>query len=697
MNSHIDNNSPSIQFLNKDMTSKRQDSNIQTTTTDNFNQISLSTNNSRRPIIINNHLGLNNFNQRLITKQTTKISTARTTKSRIFYNVIAEKLKKAKRGLSKYSVKRKSIFSRIGEKTNEYAWINCINDEYSNKKYIHSKIKSNNFHYYSYYIKRFKQTIVYLIIASLILSITFNEIYMTQTNSFLNSINPDNQKDSNFYYKGDFFSLKYFLMIDKRKITITENILRSINIVISIIIVILIWIKIEFELKLHFSEKKITEYDNIFSLGIFPRNCLMSLFALICIPPHTNCVFHFRTGNIYFVYSLSACFLLLSYLKLYILYDNLSDDYCKYNTKISRAVCNNNHNKPGIHFTIKCIFKSKPIPSIIGFMLIALIILTSIIRSFEIGSFNDKTILGKKGINDLRNKINCIWIIVMTFLSNGYGDVSPRSPIGRLVIVVSSLCGSLLIAYIIIVFSTFSEFNNEERKAYYKLKKLFHKDNDLNKAATVIKYILYLRRYYKEEKSKNTTERYAITLMLYSKIKMFKNKNHLSSSYSMPVTDLLLWIGKNMQNNWNDLNENIIKIGNLEEDLISIIQSAKDSKRRIKNISIMQNNINSFLLNRMNELFKEMQIKNERSHHSSKLPSIKLENNSIVSFGCKKKISYLNRKYNEGIKYSDLVNEPIINTLSINYLPKDKQKKKFNSGQLKQIKIKNKVFSDFKK
>ena len=78
MNSHIDNNSPSIQFLNKDMTSKRQDSNIQTTTTDNFNQISLSTNNSRRPIIINNHLGLNNFNQRLITKQTTKISTART-------------------------------------------------------------------------------------------------------------------------------------------------------------------------------------------------------------------------------------------------------------------------------------------------------------------------------------------------------------------------------------------------------------------------------------------------------------------------------------------------------------------------------------------------------------------------------------------------------------------------------------------
>ena len=165
----------------------------------------------------------------------------------------------------------------------------------------------------------------------------------------------------------------------------------------------------------------------------------------------------------------------------------------------------------------------------------------------------------------------------------------------------------------------------------------------------------------------------------------------------MPVTDLLLWIGKNMQNNWNDLNENIIKIGNLEEDLISIIQSAKDSKRRIKNISIMQNNINSFLLNRMNELFKEMQIKNERSHHSSKLPSIKLENNSIVSFGCKKKISYLNRKYNEGIKYSDLVHEAIINSLSINYLPKDKQKKKFNSGQLKQIKIKNKVFSDFKK
>ena len=694
MNSHIEYNSPSIQFLNKDMSLKRQDSNIQNTT-DNLNQISLSTNNSRRPIIINNHLGLNNINQRIITKQSTKLSTARTTKSRIFYIVIAEKLKEAKKRLSRYSVKRKSIFSRIGEKTNEYAWINCINDEYSNKKYIRSKIKSNNFHYYSYYIKRIKKIIVYLIIASLILSIIFNEIDMTQTNSFLNSINPDSQKDSNFYCKGDFFSLKYFLLIDKRKMTITENILRSINIVISIIIVMLIWIKIEFELKLNFSEKKITEYDNILSLGVFPKNLLMSLFALICIPPHTNCVFHFRTGNIYFVYSLSACFLLLSYLKLFILYDNISD-YCKYNTKISRAVCNNNHNKPGIHFTINCLFKSQPIPSIIAFMLIALIILTSIIRSFEIGSFNDKTILGKKGINDLRNKMNCLWIIVMTFLSNGYGDVSPRSPIGRLVIVISSLCGSLLIAYILIAFSTFSEFNNEERKAYYKLKKLFHQDNDLNKAAIVIKYILYLRRFYKEENSKNTSERYAITLMLYSKIKMFKNKNHLSSSYSMPVTDLLLWIGKNMQNNWNDLNENIIKIGNLEEDLINIIQSAKDSKRRIKNISIMQNNINSFLLNRMNELFKENQIRNIRSNHSSKLPSIKLENNSIVSFGYKKKVSYLNKKYNEGIKYSDLINEPIINTLSINYLPKDKQKKKFNSGQLKQIKIKNRVFSDFK-
>ena len=90
-------------------------------------------------------------------------------------------------------------------------------------------------------------------------------------------------------------------------------------------------------------------------------------------------------------------------------------------------------------------------------------------------------------------------------------------------------------------------------------------------------------------------------------MRLFKNKNHVSAAYAMPVNDLLNFIGKNMQDNWEEMNKNFMNISNIEDDLIAMVKTTKELDKKLMRIAAMQSRINNYLIKRMNEKCKERQ------------------------------------------------------------------------------------------
>lgn len=302
------------------------------------------------------------------------------TKSSLYKKFVG-KLKEAKRRMSRYSLKRKSVLFKANSHLliNQFSWINSINDEYSNAKITRSKIASTKYHYYCYYLKKVNNEIVRLSFISIITSIVISELYIFKTNNFLNKINPDERKNSNFYYQSEFFSMKYFEQMEEREISKVENGFIIFNIVISSLISLLLWIKVTLVVNKMYVEKSSSKYDNVFSLWLFPKYLIESVIALIFFLPNVNVIYTQKVGENYSIYPLTGIILLLSFIKFYIIFDN-KNPFFKFNSKVAKSVCKNNKSKPGYHFAIKCFIKTHPFVNLIIQIGFSLIILTSLLR-----------------------------------------------------------------------------------------------------------------------------------------------------------------------------------------------------------------------------------------------------------------------------------------------------------------------------
>ena len=654
-------NSPSLELLKRYTSSRRIDNSNAAPSSDVSNLSFIN----------------NSSDKKLFSKKSSTTRHKQT--SRSLYQNFMGKLKEAKRKFSRYSLKRKSSQFNHDTIAHQFSWIGLINDEYAHNK--ETKLKSSRYHFYAYYIRVINNAIITITFISIVLSIVISELYIAKSNEFLNAINPNEEKNKTFYYEGSFFAMEFFAKMDERKISTVENGFIYTNMVLNVIVVILLWVKSHFVVNKLLFEQKISMYDGIFSLGLFPKYLVQSLIALIVFPPHVNVIFTGRAREIYYVYPLTAILLLLSYLKIFLIFENCSDFY-KFNSKIAKSVCNNNHIKPGYHFSYKCLFKTQPLFFLFFSILSFVVIFASLVHIFELGTFyQDHTILGKKGINDMRTLVNCFWLIAMTVLSVAFGDVSPRSLFGRVVTFISSVIGIVFLSYVVIYLSTFLELRPKERKAFYKLKRLLDKDNDENKAADVIKCVLHMRRHHRVFKGSgyNLHSKVCLTFLLYTNVRLFKDPNYVSAYYAMPVNDLLLFLGKNMQESWEEMNKVLVNCTRIEDDLIRLVKTSKELDEKLSRIASKQSKIKNFLLCRMNEKFKERANRVSRSNKA--LVNLS-ERGSGLTFRAKK----MRRGKNNFLGLDSIVSVKIkkkYSNMSKEKEESDESKKRFKSGAIK--------------
>jgi len=64
----------------------------------------------------------------------------------------------------------------------------------------------------------------------------------------------------------------------------------------------------------------------------------------------------------------------------------------------------------------------------------------------------------------------------VTMTTIGYGDMSPRTTPGRFVAFLLSIWGAMFVSFAIVAFSTFTEINERERRAFRFINRLCMSD-----------------------------------------------------------------------------------------------------------------------------------------------------------------------------------------------------------------------------
>ncbi len=467
-----------------------------------------------------------------------------------------------------------------------------------------------------------------------IISISFafidNELYSSKSLDYLNKIMTSLEQES--------WTFEMIQQLEHRKISDSENFFRILNLIISILSCIPLIIKYNLQLYIAKMDKKVSEYDNLFSSRLIIWLFLECLISIICFLPHLNIVYCCIRIYIVYAYSLNRIFLPLNALKLYNVF-RLIMLFSRYNTKVSQTICQSYKTTSGISFVVKSEINNKKI-TIITFTLIFLCVFaTGIIRDFECLSFDKNTFLeGKKGLNDLQNYVNNLWLILITFTNVGYGDKYPRTFFGRIIIFLVSFLGLLGLGIIIATLSEKLEFDQNEKKAYLRLKKIFDPENIEHKAGNVIKTLLHMSRNIKLkgsggiEKSANLREKICLLLKIRAETKCFSNELHVSRVYSMPINDLVKTLETKLYDNLCDINKDLDSINNIENDFKLLEENQIFIQQKLSKINYLQIEIGKYLLEKQNNNYlnkDKISQKSSLKSQNDKLTFKEKENSNI--------------------------------------------------------------------
>lgn len=418
----------------------------------------------------------------------------------------------------------------------------------------------------------------------------------------------------------------------ERSISSEENTLRFINIILSLLNIVLIYFHYIFKIKLLQQDHKLSEYDNIFTSGLYKYCGLEMLICGLFYPPYLNTAISGNLLNLLYIYNLNAILSFVVMLKSYIIL-RVYSYFSRWTSDAANSVCNKYKVRPGVHFAIKAELKKRPYTMLTIMMLVSLTILSFALRTFEYGVKDPEKITSLKGDNDLQSLINCFWLIIVTMTTVGYGDLYPKSHLGRFIGVVACIIGMLIVSLIVVSLAVIAEFTLEEKKAYSLLKKLQVDDNAYNKAINVMIGVLKLRKLVHKNKNiktgNNLSEKFILVTTLRKEISVFKNDYKIANSYLLPVDEMLKKLESKLKNDIHQLTKNIKKLVNVEGDLDRICSRQDFVMKKINVMMGRQEKIGKYLIDLNNRNYKKFIIKSMRKSELRK--SYNVINNSNYS------------------------------------------------------------------
>ena len=112
-------------------------------------------------------------------------------------------------------------------------------------------------------------------------------------------------------------------------------------------------------------------------------------------------------------------------------------------------------------FAVKCYILYEPFKFLTVFGSILIMLLSFAVKVTETPIYSVDM-----GLNDYRSIINCIWNILVTMTTAGYGDMYPQTGLGKIIIVFVSLLGSIVVSLLTVSLQDLFGFAYYEESAF---------------------------------------------------------------------------------------------------------------------------------------------------------------------------------------------------------------------------------------
>jgi hypothetical protein len=253
----------------------------------------------------------------------------------------------------------------------------------------------------------------------------------------------------------------------------TDKVLRFIILGVVVILEILLFIRYRLEMNLLRATSMACSSDGFFSTGKWKYFLLEFLIFVIFTPPGLNGTFNGRMIFGYYIYSYNSIILFFSLFKIYY----LLRIYWNYSIWTSDKITELSHEYRiplGASFALKSLLKQRPYLFIILLLGSCIGIYGFMMRIFEYGYVSDaNAAVGAKSIKNpnFKSYTDTFWVIVITMMTIGYGDIYPSTHLGRVIAFFSAVSGMFIVSLLIVSLSHVVEFSPEEKKAHNLIRK----------------------------------------------------------------------------------------------------------------------------------------------------------------------------------------------------------------------------------
>jgi hypothetical protein len=214
-------------------------------------------------------------------------------------------------------------------------------------------------------------------------------------------------------------------------------------------------------MKYSISIKKFSPYDNLFNTGRW-KNLLFEIGIHLIAPYHylegIKYVEMVEAWDYEVSYEVNDILLWFSFIRIYSLI-NFSLYSTNFMNPRSQRVCTLHGCDANYMFAVKCLTKNRPYTCLISSLFVTTVIFGYHLRIFE-GPLSD---ISGQLYTDLPS---CMWNVIVTLSSTGYGELYPKSYFGRVVGIIICFWGVFIVSAIVVTVTDLLEFNPREARAF---------------------------------------------------------------------------------------------------------------------------------------------------------------------------------------------------------------------------------------
>lgn len=254
---------------------------------------------------------------------------------------------------------------------------------------------------------------------------------------------------------------------------------------------------------------------------------LESIFCWIHNFPGLNADFHMGSlGNIY-ILTLDSLISVIMLGRLYI-FLRLFDHFTFWTSERAVRVCRLMGFQPDTKFAVRALLKYKAI-FMVGLSIgISSFFFALLVRTFE-----------RDGNSKFDFKViwNCLWCVIVTMATIGYGDIYPVTMFGRLVIIIACFWGILLLSMFVVTLNNITQLTKEENFAFEEIIRKDKIKKHLKKDAEKI-ISLFIKLHLKKNQ-KDIKKKILLRMDLFGVTKRFKIKRNNLQNESKSINEQL--------------------------------------------------------------------------------------------------------------------------------------------------------------